>query len=580
MGPTSEQKAVIQKIGNVSDRLVVMSHKAEEILKKVYKIPAEKIVLIHHGIPDLPFVDSNLYKKKLGVEGRKVILTFGLLSPPKGIEHMIGALPEIIKKHPETTYIILGATHPSVKREQGEAYRISLQRQARELGVTKHIIFHDRFVNIKELGEFLRVADIYVTPYLAREQVSSGTLAYALGAGKAIISTPYWYAEEMLAAGRGRLVPFKDSGALASEVIDLMDTEVECYAMRKRAYNFSRNMIWKEVARSYLNVFSEVKNELEQRPRVVLRTKTLPKVLSEMPPLELDHLKRITDDVGILQHSTFIIPNRAHGYCTDDNTRALIVALMAHDFIINSTESFDLACVYLSFLQHAFDETKGRFRNFMNYDRTWLDEDASFDSHARAIWGLGMTVALSKQDSLSHVAVNLFKQALPIMTEFSDPRSIAFGLVGIHAYLRRFGGDVNAKRIREKMAQSLFKIYQSHATNDWPWIEDVVTYANGKIPQALLLSGRWLHQDEMIEAGLRSLEWLVKIQTDPKGYFVPIGNHGWLSRDGHRARFDQQPIEAANMVEACIEAYKVTGNKKWIVEAQRCLDWFLGQQME
>ena len=575
--PDPGQKPTFEGIGRNSDRMVVMSHKAEEILQGVYAIPKEKIALIHHGIPDVPFVDPNYYKDQFGVEGKKVVLSFGLVSPGKGFEHMIDALPGIVDIYPETVYIILGATHPHILKESGESYRLSLQLRARELGVEKNLIFHNRFVNLKELCEFLGAADIYVTPYLNREQIVSGTLAYALGAGKATISTPYWYAEEMLADGRGRIVPFQDPNALADQVIDLFDNEVERHAIRKRAYAFCRKMVWKEVARRYLELFGEIKREREQRPRTIFHPKTLQVTASELPEPNLYHLKLLTDDVGILQHAEFIVPDRTHGYCTDDNARALIAALMAQDLISGDRNLIELACRYLSFVHHAFNGANGRFRNFMGYDRRWLDEEGTEDCHARAIWGLGMAVALSKLESFTAVALNVFKRALPVMTHFSSPRAWAFGLVGIHAYLRRFSGDSEVRRVRATIAQKLFDLYRANATDDWPWIENTVNYANAKIPQALLLSGRWLHKTDMIEAGLSSLEWLVRIQTDPKGHFAPIGNHGWFSRDGSRARFDQQPLEAQNMIEGSIEAYKITGDRKWIAEARRCFDWFLGR---
>ena len=575
--PDPEQKVIVRELAGLSDCLVVMSHRAKKMLTEVYGINEEQIVFIHHGIPDVPFVDPSYYKDQFGVAGRKVILSFGLISPGKGIEHMIDALPVIANKHPEAAYIVLGATHPNVKREEGEAYRLSLQLRARSQAVENYIIFHDRFVDLKELCEFLGAADIYVTPYTNREQIVSGTLAYALGAGKATVSTPYWYAEEMLGDGRGRIVPFQDADALASQVVDLLDNEVERHAMRKLAYTFCRDMIWKEVARRYLEVFVRTKTEREQRPRIPFHARTLEAIPLDLPQLKLDHLKLLTDDVGIVQHAKFVVPDRFHGYCTDDNARALIVVMMAHDLLPDESELTDLACRYLGFLYHAFNEANGRFRNFMGYDRRWLEEQGTEDCHGRTIWGLGMAVALSESESLTGAAMNLFEQALPAMIHFRSPRAWAFGLVGIHAYLRRFGGDSEVRRERETLAKKLFELFQANASDDWPWIEDALNYANGKIPQAMLLSGRWLHRSDMIEAGLRSLNWLIHIQTDSKGHFVPIGNHGWFVRNGERARFDQQPIEAQEMIEACIEAYKITKDEKWIEEARRCFDWFLGR---
>jgi hypothetical protein len=289
-------------------------------------------------------------------------------------------------------------------------------------------------------------------------------------------------------------------------------------------------------------------------------------------------LRRMTDGVGLLQHAKFIVPDRVHGYCTDDNARALIVALMAQGVVSDGVADLvDLASLYLGFLQHAFNDEAGRFRNFMSYDRRWAEEAGTEDCHGRAVWGLGMAVALSKLDNLTEVALNLFERALPVMSNFQSPRAWAFGLVGIHAYLRRFSGDSEVRRVRAILANRLFELYKVNANDDWPWIEDKLTYANGKISQSLLLSGQWLQQGDMVEAGFRSLEWLVQIQNDPKGHFVPIGNDGWWARNGHRARFDQQPIEAHNMIEACIEAYKISGDEKWIAAAQRCLEWFLGR---
>jgi glycosyltransferase involved in cell wall biosynthesis len=575
--PDQGQKSTLQEIGRISERLVVMSHAAQEILVKTYDIPNEKIVFIHHGIPDVPFIDPNYFKDQFGCEGLKVILTFGLLSPGKGIEDMIDALPGIIDKHSDTKYIVLGATHPHVKRREGESYRLSLQQRARDLGVEEHVVFYNRFVNLQELTEFLGAADVYVTPYLNQDQITSGTLAYALGAGKATVSTPYFYAKEMLADGRGRLVPIEDPNALAEQIIDLLDHDVKRNAMRKKAYTFCRNMIWKEVARRYFEVFLEVLHQREQHPKPTLIKNIIDFTSTELPRPNLDHIKLMTDDVGILQHAKYSVPNRSHGYCTDDNARALIAIMMARDLVSSSHELDDLACRYLSFLDYALNETTGRFRNFMGYDRSWMEDEGSEDSHARSIWGLGSAVSLSKIEGLANVASSLFKRGLPILNEFQSPRAWAFALVGIHEYSRRFSGDSEVRRIRRTLSERLFELYQSNATDDWPWIEDAVNYANAKIPQALLLSGQWLQHHDMIDTGLCSLEWLVKIQTDPKGYFIPIGNKGWYSHHTERTRFDQQPIEAQSMIEACIEAYYVTGDGKWIDEARRAFDWFLGR---
>ena len=575
--PQPRIRKIVEAIDKGSERLIVMSYQAKTLLKEDYGIKTDKINVIHHGIPDVPFIDPNFFKDQFGVEGKKVILTFGLINPDKGIETMIDALPKIIQKHPNVIYIILGATHPNIKKELGESYRHSLQIRARELDVEDHIIFYNRFVELKELCEFLAAADIYVTPYLNKEQIVSGTLAYALGTGNAIISTPYWYAEEILADGRGIIVPFKDPDSIAESVIKLLDEEIERHAMRKKAYLFSKNMIWKEVAQKYIEIFAEVVEKRLSLPKAIVRMKSLRSAPFEKPQPKFDHLYRLTDDVGIIQHANFIIPNRKHGYSTDDNARALIAVLLAQDLSLEDDLLENLDCRYLSFLLYAFNNKNNRFRNFLGYDRKWLEDKGSEDSHGRAVWSLGITVALSKTKEFGDQALTMFNRAVSTLSKFNSPRALAFGLVGIHAYLARFGGDSKIRRFREEIANRLYNLYCSNVSDEWPWLEDTLTYDNGKIPQALLMSGQWLQRGDMVEAGLRSLEWLFNIQTDHKGYFTPIGNSGWHPREGEKARFDQQPLEAQSVLEACVEAFKITQDTKWIKKARQCLEWFLGK---
>ncbi len=575
--PTARQKEVIEELGRISDRLIVMSRRSIEFLRSIYGIPEEKIRHVHHGIPDLPFVDPNFYKDQFGVEGRTVLLTFGLLSPNKGIEHMIRALPTVLEKRPDVVYVVLGATHPHVKRLHGEEYRLGLLRLAKELGVDAHVIFHNRFVDSEELCEFLGAADIYITPYIGRAQTVSGTLAYALGAGKAVVSTPYWYAEEMLAEGRGRLVPFRDPQALAAEVTDLVANEVERHAMRKRAYTFCREMVWKEVARRYLEVFAEAKAERVRNPRPVARKQETERLVEQLPEIKLDHLRTLTDDTGILQHAIFAAPNRAHGYCTDDNARALMVAMMAQDAMADDGDLQTLIAIYLSFLHHAFDEASGRFRNFLSYERRWKEEQGSEDCHGRAVWALGVAVSVASKDWQIGCAMSLFERGIRQCAALRSPRALAFSLLGCHNYLKRFGGDSEARHTLEVIAQRLHRDLLANATPQWPWLEDSLTYVNAKIPHALLLGGQVLKEEAMVADGLRSLRWLIEVQTAPEGHFVPIGNRGWYPKGGAKARFDQQPIEAQAMVEACIEAHNATGEEGWMERARWAFDWFLGK---
>jgi len=576
--PNLQDRHIMMQLAELSDRLVVMSERSVEFLRDIYQVPEEKIVLIHHGIPDVPFVESDAYKEKFGVAGKKVILTFGLLSPGKGIEVVIDALPEIVKAHPQVIYMVVGATHPHLKAEQGEDYRNSLYLRAKELDVSDHIVFHDRFVADEDLLEFIGAADIYVTPYQNEAQIISGTLAYALGMGKVVVSTPYWHAQELLADDRGRLVPFRDPVALALEVIDLLDHPDECRAIQESAYQYGRKMVWSNVGRRYLDVFAEAKRQRLRKRVPERQLETLGGRQQRLPEIKLDYLRRMTDGTGMLQHAKYTVPDRTHGYCVDDNARALIVAVTLQDLQPLDSEPGGLAAIYLSFLGHAFNDQTGRFRNFMSYDRCWLEETGSEDSHGRAVWGLGVAVALGRDKGQVGFAVDLFHRALDAVEHFTHPRAIAFTIIGIHAYLSHYSGDSRGRRMRKILSDRLMQQFRDFATEDWPWCEDVLTYDNARLPQALLLSGQWLPDREMLQMGLRALDWLKKIQTDGKGrHFAAIGNHGWFPKGGSKARFDQQPIEAAAMVDACIEAFNCTRDEEWSAFAYRCLNWYQGE---
>jgi len=578
--PNQQQRVILQEIGRLSDRVVSMSETGQRILQEVYDLPAEKITVIGHGIPDVPFVDPNYYKDQFGVEGRKVLLTFGLLSPGKGIEYVMEALPEIVREHPEVVYIVLGATHPHVRQDSGEEYRNGLLRRVNELGVEEHVRFVNRFVETAELCEYLGAADLYVTPYLNEAQIVSGTLTYAMGAGKAIISTPYWYAQEMLSDGRGRLVPFRDSDAIGEQVLDLLDNETQCNAMRKKAYNTCRKMVWKQVAQDYLALFKEAaRSWVPKVPAVAVGPRpTAVHKPGELPEVDLRHLRTMTDDTGMLQHCIYSTPDRSHGYCTDDNSRALIVAAMHWDQT-HDDRLVPLMQTYLAFLAHAMNEKTGRFRNFMNYDRTWSEVIGSEDSHARALWGLGVATALCPHESMVALATQLFLAGLPAVESFASPRSWAFAVLGIHAYLRWFSGDSEARRTRANLSERLLRIFQEHMTGDWPWCEDAVTYANAKLPHALLMSGKWMGRNDMIDVGKAALEWLISIQTHADGMLSVVGNAGWYIRGGQMASHDQQPIEVHGLIDACIEAYHVTREERWLEHARRAFNWFLGENI-
>ena len=573
--PNDEQRAVINELGKLSSRVLVMSQKAVDMLRSIYSVPEDKIHFVPHGIHDVPFIDPNFYKDKFGVEGKKVILTFGLLSPNKGIEYMIRAMPAVVEKHPEAVYLVLGATHPHIVRAVGEEYRQNLQRMVRDLGMAKHVVFHNRFVSVEELCQYIGSADIYVTPYLGPEQITSGTLAYAVGAGKAVVSTPYWYAEETLADERGRLVPFKDPDALAREVTDLLDNEQERHAMRIRAYEFARGMVWENVASEYIRLAREATEERSQTPRptaAILPTDTI----ESLPEPDLRHLRTMTDDTGVFQHAIYSVPHRKHGYTTDDNARALNATTL-YWRLYQDDSVLPLVNVYLAFLMDAFDPERKRFRNYLNYDRSWPEEEGSEDSHGRALWALGLAAANAQNKSVLTFAVRLFADGLPSTEHFTSPRAVAFTLIGIHAYLEQFPGDATARRMRQLLADRLFNWFRDNVTDDWSWLEDTVTYANARLAHALILSGQWIPNTEMADMGLRALGWLLDIQAAEDGHLSIIGNHGWHPRGGRRAPFDQQPVEALALIEACAEACMWTRNDHWLREARRCLDWFLGR---
>jgi hypothetical protein len=525
----------------------------------------------------VPFVDPSFHKDLFGVEGKMVLLSFGLLSANKGIETVIAALPAILARYPNVVYIILGATHPRVKRLDGETYRLSLQWLAQEKGVEGNVIFYNRFVSLEELVEFIGAADIYITPYLNPAQITSGTLAYTLGAGKAVISTPYWYAEEMLADKRGTLVPFRDPAALAEQVLDLLDNESKRHAMRKRAYLFGRAMIWPQVARRYMASFECARAERRHFTPPGFAVKPLDESPGELPPLKLDHLHHMTDGTGMLQHAIFTVPNYREGYSIDDNARALIVSTLLEE--LGSGEAFELASRYLAFIWYAFNAETGRFRNFMDYQRHWLEESGSDDSHGRTLCALGTVLGRSNTSALQSMAGWVFEQALPAIRDTTSPRAWAFTLIGIHEYLRRFAGDRMASQLRDELAGRLLTLYQSSRSDEWRWYEDGLTYCNAALPQAMLMCGQWIPNKAMTEAGLESLSWLADLQRADAdgGHWVPIGSNGFYRRDGERARFDQQPVEAQAMVSACLEAYRSTGDKRWRKEARRAFEWFLGR---
>ncbi len=574
--PSQTQRAVMMQLIRLSSRLVVMTERCRQTLLNTYSVASEQVDLIVHGIPDRPDIDQASLKEQFDVEGRPVALTFGLLSPGKGIEHVLQAIPEIIRRFPDFIYLVLGATHPSLMREQGERYRIGLERMAKDLRITKHVSFYNRFVEIDELTEFIGAADLYITPYLNVQQAVSGTLAYAFGCGQAVISTPYWHAEELLADGRGVLVPFANSKAIADEVIGLLEDNPRRLAMREQAYLLGRNMTWDHVSQLYVRSFQRAREEQSSKLKP-LAVRTLDEQPLALPQMHLGHLQHMSDSTGIVQHAIYSIPDHGHGYCTDDNARALILTVLVEELGKDSPEVYTLASRYAAFLNVAFNRDTGRFRNFMSFDRRWLEADGSDDSQGRALWALGTCVGRSRRAGLASWARELFHRALPACENTTSPRTWALGILGIHEYLRRYNGDRVASLMSERLAKKLVDMYEFTATADWPWFENIASYNNAKLSQALIARGRWADDPRATEIGLKSLRWLCEKQLSPEGRFRPIGSNGFSRENGVTAIFDQQAIEAHSMISASIEAYAATHDTAWCEQAHLAFDWFLGR---
>ena len=574
--PDAAQLHVMREITTLSERLVVMTPHGATLLKEVHGVPPEKIDVIPHGIPGAPHTGRT--KDQLGFEGRRVILTFGLLSPDKGIEQAIQALPAILARHPDALYVVVGATHPHLKEREGETYRVMLESLAHRLSVDASVVFHDRFVSADELDDFLSAADIYVTPYLNEAQITSGTLARAVGAGKAIISTPYWHARDLLADGRGVLVAGADAAAIAGAAIRLLDDDAARLALGARAAAHGADMRWPVVARRYLQSFERAHADHGDRRRTGFQARTLARRRPDLPELNLDHLRAMTDDTGLLQHATFSVPRFADGYCLDDNARAQLLTALLEDAGSEDPKLIRaLGARYLAFVAYAFNPARRRFRNFLGYSRRWSEEQGSEDSHGRALWALGTLVGRSADPGRRSLGSQLFHAALPALEELTSPRAWAYAMLGIDEYLRAFQGDRAVQAVRRSLGDRLLARYRDASGSDWPWFEDSATYCNARLPQAMLAAGVSLDDERMSVAGVRSLAWLADVQRSADGYFAPIGSEGWYQRGGAKAAFDQQPVEACAMVAACREAERVTGEPRWAAHARRAFAWFLGQ---
>jgi glycosyltransferase involved in cell wall biosynthesis len=572
--PSQLQRATLDAVIALSERLIVMSEHGAATLRELHGVPASRIDVIPHGIPLA--AEGSHGKSQLGFEDQQVILTFGLLSPDKGVEYVIEAMPEILARHPTAMFVVLGATHPHVKERHGEVYRLDLQSRVRRLHLEEHVVFHDRFVADDELAEFLAAADIYITPYLNPQQSTSGTLARAVAAGRAVISTPYWHARELLADGRGVLVPIRDASAIARAASDLLGDDVARAHVGKLAREHARSASWPVVAQSYLHSCERALEGKRLRRSPAAAWPLTPP--ADLPELNLEHLRAMTDDTGLIQHATFDVPRYQEGYCLDDNARALLLmTLLEESGAARPKQSRNVGARYLAFVSFAFNRDARRFRNFMSYARQWLEEVGSEDSHGRAVWALGAVVGRSNEPSRQGLARELFRNALPPLPEFSSPRAWAYSLLGIDEYLRAFRGDSGAQALRQSLVDKLCGLYERTSTPDWPWFEESLTYDNARLSQALIVSGHAMGAANVTRIGLDSLDWLAVAQSSAEGHFAPIGSNGFHARGGERAAFDQQPVEAGAMVSASLDALRVSGDARWARYSRSAFDWFLGQ---
>ncbi len=560
------------EVCKASYKVITMNERGVSMLRDIYGISGKKIELIPHGIPDLPFVDSNYYKHKFGMEGRKTILTFGLLNKNKGVEVMLKAMPAIIEADPSVVYIILGMTHPSVLKHDGESYRFSLQQMVKELGLQEHVIFHNRFVDNEKLHNFLCAADIYVTPYLNREQLTSGTLSFAVGTGKAVVSTPYWAAIELLDNGRGKLVRFGDSKQIAEAITEILQNDSLFYSLRRQAYEYGRSRTWPQIGQTYWKLFGAKRLPV----RIATRVKPMgAKAISsiEVPEPSLDHLKRLTDNTGLYQHAKFTIPNREYGYCTDDNARA-VIAMAKYYAQYPEPEALRLFDIYLSFILHS-QNSDGSIKNFMNFDKVWVENEPVNDAFGRVLWAFGTVIANPPSLSYLPIIKDCFDKSVEHIQK-QYPRGMAYSILGMSDYLKQFPGASDIKRQLEIAADGLVAQYKENNYPDWQWFEDALTYDNAVLPHSLFVAGSTLENKKYLEAAQKTYEFILE-NTFNGEHFSFIGCNGWYERGRTRAAFDQQPLEAASTVMMLRAAYDTTQDSRFLTLQRKAFDWFLGE---
>ena len=565
--PSPEERAVMDAILRRASKVIVMAERGREILQRVHGAHAASIAMIPHGVPDRELVEPDTMKARFGWEGRETILTFGLLAPNKGIETMIAAMPAITAARPDALYVVLGATHPNLIAHEGEAYRDRLQAQVAELGLADNVRFIDGFIAHEELLDYLQAADIYATPYCNPAQITSGTLSYAVGLGKAVVSTPYSHATEILADGHGALVDFGDADGFAREITHLLSKPRDRTALMTRAYARGRTMIWERSAEAAM---AEIQAMVAKAPRRIPSIDRSTRVLAP----NIAAIERMSDATGMLQHSIYSVPDRRHGYCIDDNARALI--------LLNTVDGIDdgvrdkWTTIYAAFVQYAWNDDTRRFRNFMRFDRSWCEDEGSEDSNGRALWALGRTALDGKSLKLRDWAISLFDKAAPIAFEMKSPRTHAFAMLGAAAMLQAHPGHGMSRRILEEFGKELVALADRSRRPEWRWFEIVLAYDNARLPEALIRAGMALGREDFIACGLDTLDWIIAQQTSPEGRFRAVGTDSFGRAYEPPLPFDQQPLEAQATIDACEAAHNATGSARWIDEGLRAYRWYLG----
>ncbi|MGK6321879.1 glycosyltransferase [Sphingomonas sp. DT-51] len=566
--PSAAERTVLEGLLRRASKVIVMAERGREILERVYGASPKSIATIPHGVPDRAFADPNAFKSRFGWDGKRVIFTFGLLAPGKGIETIVEAMPAVVEKNPDAMYIVLGATHPNLVAHEGEKYRESLKARATELGVGDNVAFIDAFVDHDDLIDYLQAADIYATPYLNPAQITSGTLSYAVGVGKAVISTPYVHATEILADGHGVLVDFRDSAAFAREINNLLGSARNLERLSSRAYARGRTMIWPRVVEQAMD---EIATSIATRPhRLRGSGDTDTKVL----PPDIAAVERMSDSTGMLQHSIYSVPDRRHGYCIDDNARALMLMSAVPDLEPATRDKW--MTIYASFVQYAWNPEARRFRNFMNFDRTWCEDVGSEDSNGRTLWALGVTARDAHEPKHRDWARAMFDSTATLALELHSPRAQAFAMLGAAAMLEASPRHELATQILRRFPEEHLKLLDAARRPEWGWFEIVLAYDNARLPEAMLRAGVALDRPDLIACGVDTLAWIMAKQTAPEGHFRAVGSESFGRVYAEPLPFDQQPLEAQATIDACAAAFDATGDARWYDEAKRAYDWYLG----